>query len=461
MGTLRAALVAPTRRSEPEVSPVATPVTDLQQALDHIGFGRFHRRLLVICGLAWAADAAEVLLIGFALPQVIDDLHVSSLEASLIVTATFLGMMTGAWVAGPLGDRIGRKTALQAAIVCSSVFGGLTALSPDGWWLAALRAVTGLGLGAALPLNFALVAELLPRRNRGRNLVLMEAFWALGTVFAAGLAWLIMPTLGWRWLLASTALTIVVVVWIRRDVPESPRFLATAGRRDDVARVLARIAAVNGRTAPPEQLQQPTATPGAPVKALWRPAFRRKTAMLWVAWYCIALGYYGLFTWLPTIFVQRGFEFVVTYRYTFLLAVAQVPGYLSAAWLIERWGRPRTLGVYLAGGALCTYAFVAATTTTGIVAAAVLMSFFALGAWGALYAYTPELYPTAIRATGTGWASGMTRIAGATAPVVGGYLLPVSLAWALSIYAAAFAVAAGVVLVLGPETRDEPLQDQF
>ena len=182
--------------------------------------------------------------------------------------------------------------------------------------------------------------------------------------------------------------------------------------------------------------------------------------MLWVAWFCIALGYYGIFTWLPEIFLELGFDFLATYQYTFTLALAQVPGYFSAAWLIERWGRRLTLAVYLAASAVCTYAFTVAATTAGIVTAASMMSFFALGGWGALYAYTPELYPTDIRATGVGWASGLTRIAGALAPLVGGFLLPISLVAALSVYAVAFAVGGGIVAALGPETRDLPLTDR-
>lgn len=433
---------------------------DLQEAIDDIGFGRFQRRLLIICGFAWAADAAEVLLLGFALPAVMEDFNLTEGSAGLIVTATFLGMMVGAWLAGPLGDRWGRKTVLQAAIALSSIVGGLTALSPDGWWLAGLRALTGVGLGAALPTNFALVAELLPRRSRGRNLVLMEAFWAVGTILAAGLAWLVMPTLGWRWLLASTALTIVVLVWVRRDVPESPRWLAVAGRAADVRRVLDFVAHANGRAAPTGEPGAPPPREDAPVAALWRPAFRRVTAMLWGAWFFIALGYYGLFTWLPSVFVdQFGFTFLATYAYTFLLALAQVPGYLSAAWLIERWGRRTTLGTYLAASAAFTFAFLAGESTPAIVTAAALMSFFSLGGWGALYAYTPELYPTTLRATGTGWASGMTRIAGSAAPLVGGFLLPLTFVGAISVYAVAFAVGAAIVLSLGPETRGQPLYD--
>lgn len=229
--------------------------------------------------------------------------------------------------------------------------------------------------------------------------------------------------------------------------------MAGRGRGPEAAAVLREVAATNGVPWSASTVAvAPRARPARPAD-LWSRELRRSTAMLWSAWFGIALGYYGLLTWLPTVFVDRGFDVLAAYQSVFLLALAQVPGYASAAWAVEHWGRRPTLGVYLTGAAAGTGLFAIATTTAGIVAAAALLSFFALGAWGALYAYTPELYPTSVRATGVGWASGASRIAGAAVPLVGGLLLPVSLTVALVPYAAGFLVAAAAVLLLGRETR--------
>jgi putative MFS transporter len=197
------------------------------------------------------------------------------------------------------------------------------------------------------------------------------------------------------------------------------------------------------------------------VAALWRPEFWRITLMLWVAWFCISLAYYGVFSWLPQLFVQRGFAFVQTYQYVFILALAQLPGYFSAAYLVEVWGRRPTLAAYLAASGIFAYLFAAVVGDLWVVAAAVLMSFFSLGAWGALYAYTPELYSTEIRATGMGWASGMTRLAGSIAPTLGGALLQYAdnIIVPLTVWAAAFIVGGAVVGLLGVETRGKPLAD--
>jgi putative MFS transporter len=136
-----------------------------------------------------------------------------------------------------------------------------------------------------------------------------------------------------------------------------------------------------------------------------------------------------------------------------------LPGYFSAAYLVERWGRRPTLALYLVLSGVFTYLFAVVTGLTSILAAAVLMSFFCLGAWGALYAYTPELYPTQVRTTGMGWASGMTRIAGALAPILGASLLTANFTGGLALYAVSFIVGGVVVFVLGRETRGKPLED--
>jgi putative MFS transporter len=181
--------------------------------------------------------------------------------------------------------------------------------------------------------------------------------------------------------------------------------------------------------------------------------------MTTVTWFLLSLGYYGIFTWLPSIFRSQGFATLPVYQNTFILALAQLPGYFSAAWLVERIGRPRTLGLYLLYSAVATFVFSVVTGATDILAASVMMSFFTLGAWGVLYAYTPELYPTSARGTGMGWAGGVARIAGVVAPVLGARLLDLDLTAALMVYAMAFAVAGGAVLLLGRETMGRQLAD--
>lgn len=431
----------------------------VQDAIDEIGYGPFQRRLLGVCGVTWAADAAEILLIGFALPSIQDEFGLGTVSGGLLAAVTFLGMLVGAWVWGPLSDRIGRRPGFMITVAIFAVFGLLSAFAPNPTWLLIFRALTGFGLGGALPLDFSLYAEYLPSRNRGRHLVLLESFWALGTIAAAGLAWLLVPTVGWRPLLATSALAALLVLWIRLRIPESPRYLSATGRADEATRVIAQVAEYNGRPLDTAISASEPSRPAAPIRTLFAPALRRSTIMLWIAWFCISLGYYGLFIWLPTVFVRQGFDVLQTYAFTFLLALAQVPGYFSAAWLVESWGRRTTIVTYLTVSAAATFLFALAPSTPLLLTGGAVMSAFSLGAWGGLYAYTPELYPTVIRGTGFGYASGLTRVAGTLAPVLGGVLLATSLVLPLSIFAAAFLVAAAAVGLLGTETRDRPLAD--
>jgi MFS transporter, putative metabolite:H+ symporter len=436
-----------------------TRTVTVQDAVDKIGFGRFQKRLLGVCGVTWAADGAEVLLLGFALPSIIGEFGITTAQGGLIATATFAGMLVGAWFWGTISDYIGRRVGFQVTVLIFALFGLLSAFAPSWEWLAILRFFTGFGLGGALPLDFSLYAEFLPTRNRGRNLVILESFWALGTIIAAGLAWILVPSFGWRPLLATSALAAVLVLWIRRSIPESPRYLAISGKTDEAREILAGIARENDRPAPEGELVAGERQSGSTVSRLWKPGLKRTTLMLWIAWFCISLAYYGIFTWLPQAFVAQGFSSLQTYQNTFLLALAQVPGFFSAAYLIERLGRRNTLALYLVASGVFTFLFATVTGFSGLLASAMLMSFFALGAWGSLYAWTPELYPTEIRTTGMGWASGMARVAGIITPTLGGILFGYALVSALSTWAAAFVIGGVVVFLLGYETKSRALSD--
>ncbi len=429
------------------------------QAIEHIGFGRFQKKLMVICGLGWAADAMEVLLIAFALPAIGQEWQISNAQKGLLGTAIFIGMLTGAWLWGWLSDRIGRKTGFISTVAIDSVFGLLSAFSPSFIWLVILRALTGFGVGGTLPVDYSIFAEYLPAKKRGRYLVLLESFWALGTIAAAGLAWLVVPRLGWRWLLGLSALPGFIIFFIRRHVPESPRYLLVSGKKDQARDVLAHIARQNGTDLPEGELVSPPATRRGRIRDLWTPSLFRATSLLWLIWFTISLGYYGVFIWLPSYFKLKGMALLPVYQNTFLMALAQLPGYFSAAYLVERWGRRITLGIYMISSGIFTFLFALATSLPLVVAMAVWMSFFALGAWGALYAFTPEAYPTILRGTGMGAASGMTRIAGAIAPSLGAVLMSESLAVPLTVYALAYLIGGLAAFALPMETRQKPLQD--
>lgn len=434
------------------------------EAIEHVGFGKFQKKLMVLCGLGWAADSMEVLLISFVLPAIKVEWGLTTSQMALLGTTIFLGMLGGALVWGRLSDLLGRKIGFISTVAIDSVFGLLSAFAPAFPWLVVLRTMTGFGVGGTLPVDYSIFSEYLPSEKRGRYLVLLESFWALGVVVAAGLAWLLVPNpnFGWRWLLGISAVPGVIIFFIRRSIPESPRYLLVNGKTEQARQVLELVARENGNKLPNLPLQ-PIEQKAQVSRSsdLWRPKLRRTTLLLWVMWFAISLGYYGVFTWLPTFFKSSGMATLPVYQNSFLMALAQLPGYFSAAYLVEKIGRKRTLAIYLAASGVFTYLFAIVGTLTGMVAMGMCMSFFILGAWGALYAYTPEVYPTNLRGTGMGAASGMTRISGALAPSLGAALMggSIALGLPLTVFAASFLIAAASALVLPVETTHKPLAD--
>ena len=182
--------------------------------------------------------------------------------------------------------------------------------------------------------------------------------------------------------------------------------------------------------------------------------------MLWLLWFTVVFSYYGMFLWLPSVMVTKGFALIKSFEYVLIMTLAQLPGYFTAAWLIERAGRKFVLVTYLLGTAASAWSFGNAGSETALLVSGILLSFFNLGAWGALYAYTPENYPGGIRASGVGTAAGIGRLGGILGPLAIPFLG--AQGWPTSAIFALFAVTmvAGVVgvILLGRETRGQQME---
>ena len=355
---------------------------------------------------------------------------------------------------------------------------GAAALSTGIAVLIVLRFIVGLGLGAELPVASTLVSEFAPRRIRGRVVVILEGFWAVGWIMAALIGYFVVPTGddGWRWALAVGLVPAAYALVIRFGLPESVRFLESKGRVDEAERIVREYEASAGVEPPAAETTGTTPLPDraapdrvVPVgespreeaarESIWSPRLRRRTGALWIVWFGINFSYYGAFIWLPSLLVSQGFDLVRSFGYTLIITLAQLPGYAVAAWLIEVWGRRVTLAVFLSGSAVAAGLFGLAGTPATIIAAGMALSFFNLGAWGALYAIGPELYPTRTRGSGTGAAAAFGRIASIIAPL----LVPVMLgaggtAMVFGVFAAAFVVAALAAFTL-PERKGVALEE--
>ena len=263
---------------------------------------------------------------------------------------------------------------------------------------------------------------------------------------------------------------------IRLGMPESVRFLETKGRHEEAERIVRDFEASAGLDAAAQGvLASDAGTEEGRVAAdavgvvpeadqvasggIWSAALRARTAGLWVVWACINLAYYGAFIWIPTLLVDRGFTLTQSFTFTLIITLAQIPGYAAAAWLIEVLGRRWTLTLFLAGSAVSAVGYGMADSEATILVAGCLLSFFNLGAWGALYAIGPELYPTAVRGTGTGAAAAFGRLASIIAPFLVPALVLAGGQWlAFGVFALAFAVAAAAAFTL-PEQRGKALAE--
>lgn len=425
----------------------------LADRLDGLPFTRRHRRVLTGSGIGWALDAMDVGLISFILAALAVQWDITKTESSWIASVGFIGMALGASLGGLLADRFGRRQIFAVTLLVYGLATGASALAGGVAFLLVLRFFVGLGLGAELPVASTYVSEFAPARMRGRLIVILEAFWAVGWTAAALVGYFIIPASddGWRWAFALGAIPAVYALIVRWGLPESPRWLASRGRAADAERIVSQFekdAGVRTDPAPASARVAPAVarSAGARVTALLAPEFRVRTLSLWLVWFCVNFAYYGAFIWIPSILVDAGYDLVRSFGFTLIITLAQLPGYAVAAWLIEVWGRRLTLSIFLIGSAVSAVLFGTVSGDAAIIASGMALSFFNLGAWGALYAVTPEIYPTSLRGTGSGWAAGIGRIASIIAPLLVPVLLGIGGAPLLFVvFAAFFLLAAGAV----------------
>jgi putative MFS transporter len=441
------------------MTATATPLPRADR-LDRLPFTREHGRLVVGSGLGWALDAMDVGLISFVMAALAVQWQLSPTELSWIGSIGFAGMALGATLGGLLADRFGRRQVFAVTLLIFGVATGAAALSWSVGALLVFRFLIGLGLGAELPVASTLVSEFAPARVRGRLVVLLEAFWAVGWTLSALIGYVVVPRSddGWRWALALGAVPALYAVVVRRGLPESVRFLELRGRVAEAEVVVRRFEFAAGVAPVPSPPPGPT-TPSPGPRVLWAVGTRIRTAALWVVWFSFNFAYYGAFIWLPTLLVADGFSLVRSFGYTLVITLAQLPGYAVAAFLIETCGRRATLATFLAGSALAAGSFAAADGESAVLITGMVLSFFNLGAWGALYAVTPEVYPTALRATGAGAAAGFGRLASIAAPLCVPPLLDAGGTGLVFATFAAFFVLGGLATRWLPERRGQSLED--
>ena len=434
---------------------------DLVSRVQRLPIGKFHYTLLWVIGLGWMFDAMDTGLIAFILTSMAEEWNMSASEKGWVVSIGFVGMAIGAIFSGGLADRIGRRTVFAMTLVIYSIATALCAFAPNLMWLLIFRFIVGLGLGGQLPVAVTLVSEYIPAHVRGRFIVLLESFWGLGWLVAALVSYFVIPSYGWHIAFLIGGLPALYVFMILKKVPESVPYLINRGRVEEAHALVQKLERQCGVEVIDYIEVKPVAEKqNISFRQLWSGPFARRTLMLWLIWFGIVYSYYGIFTWLPSLLVKQGYSIVQSFEYVLIMILAQLPGYVAAAWLVEKWGRKPTLASFIGMCAIAAYFFGQANTVNMIMFWGCLLSFFNLGAWGVLYTYTPEQYPTNIRAFGSGWASAVGRMGGIVAPIVVTHLMVMDNGFSqvFMMFTAVLLSVALVILILGEETKGKTLE---
>ncbi|MCC3291911.1 MFS transporter [Arthrobacter sp. zg-Y1110] len=424
-------------------------------------------KIFLIGGLGFMFDAWDVTLNGVLIPLLSKEWDLVPAQAAWIGTANLLGMAIGAFVWGSIADAIGRKRAFSATLLVFSIFTVLGAFSPDIVWFCIFRFMAGFGLGGCVPVDYALVGEFTPKKQRGRVLTGMDGWWPVGAALCGVTSAAIMATFAdWRYTMLIMVIPAFLVFWVRRSVPESPLYLVRMGRTEEASAVIDDLVRRTGGTQTEWHLPEPQApeklslrTVGTQLTDLWR--FSAKTTIAaWSLFLTILLVYYLALQWMPKILVDAGFAEHRAFLTTSGMAAVGLLGVIVAALLVEKVGRKWILAIT---GPLSAAILVVVALVVDVPAAATVLllvyGFVVQVAIPVLYAYVSELYPTNLRGSGFGWASTVSRIGAGFGP-----LIFVSVLWPYLGLPMSFALAGVLVLMavlwmarFAPETKGAAL----
>ena len=436
----------------------------LTDRIDRLPVARFHFRVLVIAALSLFFDTLDTVVTGFILATLRTEWGIDPFAIGVISAIGLFGYLVGSACSGFIADHYGRKKAILYTLILYSVFSASRGLATGPVVFAALNFFTWVFVGAESSIVPPYLAELWPSRVRGKLNGWMMAFFALGLAAAPLYALVFIPMLGWRGALLITAPFAILGGFMRSGLPESPRWLLTRGRPTEAEAVVVGIEKTiresTGNELPPV-VATPVPTTGvkATLRDLLQPRFRRTTIMLWCAWFAQYGVLYTFLTVLPTVLALEGYPIVKSFQFTLVIFFAFVPAYIFGGYLVEWIDRKyAALVAYFCVALFGTlFGFASEPTTLMIFGA---LTAFSLGIGATfIYTYTPELYPTEIRASGMGIASAWGRVGGILLLLSFGLFAIVQGKLALFLISdAMLAVAFVAVLVYGPSTRGKTLE---
>ncbi|MYW65210.1 MFS transporter [Streptomyces sp. SID8379] len=428
---------------------------------ERLPLSRWHVTVRLIVGAVTFFEAFDQLLIAYAMPELRAEWQLSTAAATLLLTVGSVGMLIGALLSGRLADRIGRVKVIALCVAVSSVANLALAAAPSQEMFMGLRFVQGLAIGGEVPVAATFIAEITRSHRRGRFVLLYELVFPAGLTVGALIAAWVVPLLGWRWMYAIAAVPGLLCVLVQKKVPESPRWLADHGRTEDAAATMTRIEneveRATGKPLPPVGEALPVTPPGAGasgVRGLFTGRYRRRTLVIGALWFTGYFVNYGITSWLPTIYQNRyDLSLSDALLYSTVTSCAGLLGCLVAALTVDRAGRRKVITGCLGGAAavLLVLAWLGAHTPVQVLIWTSLAAVFFFGSNICLYLYTPELFPTRMRALGSSVGGALNRLGVILGPIVVGAVYAGGSIGTVFVVLGAVALVGAVVAGFGAE----------
>ena len=440
---------------------------EISDRLDRLPPSRFHAKILIVAALSLLFDTLDTAVTGFVLASLRTTWHFDAKTIGTVSAVGLSGYLVGSAICGFIADHIGRKKTILFTLILYSIFSAWRGLSNTIGVFAFLNFFTWFFVGAESSTVPAYLAELWPSRTRGKLVGWMMAFFGAGIALSSVWSLLIIPTLGWRWALFLTAPFALIGGIMRSVLPESPRWLIRAGRPSDAEAVMVRIEAEVSRSRGPllapaiagQRREEHPARRAHPSQLLGA-TYRSITLMLWVAWFAEYGVLYTYQIFLPTILSAEGQSIVKSFGYSVVIYSSVIPGYVFGGYLVEWLDRKYVILLAFASITAFGTLFGHSHSPAQIMTFAGLTVFFLSIGSTAIYTYTPEVYPTEIRATAMGIASAWGRVGAVTMLLVFGHFFAnFGKSLLFLIIDPVLIAAVIVVLCFGPSTRGKPLQE--
>lgn len=396
---------------------------NINETIDNAKFSLFHWKVLVWCLLIIIFDGYDLVIYGVALPLLMQQWSLTAVQAGLLASAALFGMMFGAMIFGTLSDRLGRKKTIMICVTLFSGFTFLGAFATNPVEFAILRFIAGLGIGGVMPNVVALMTEYAPKKIRSTLVAIMFSGYAIGGMTSALLgAWLV-KDMGWQimFLIAGIPLLMLPIIW--KFLPESLAFLIKSGKEEQAKQIINKLLPTRDIHQNTQLVFNENIHHEAPVKALFQDGRAFSTFMFWIAFFMCLLMVYALGSWLPKLMLQAGYSLGASMLFLFALNIGGMVGAIGGGALADRFHlKPVITSMFVIGAAaLILLGFNSPQIVLYSLIA--LAGAATIGSQILLYTFVAQFYPTTVRSTGMGWASGIGRIGAIIGPVLTGALL--------------------------------------